>query len=250
MEIKHNLREQYLTFVEDYLESSAEIKVSKHLLLQLTLDTPTTKVFWHRLDKYLREQSNSYEFNTFMARMLFHIASALDEKTDFIHPYTVSIQQEYQSLLDIYEAINTLSKLLSKLPSSALRIPPVDSTPDEQKVFQELIDATNWGEAKKQESLLDKYLSDLIPLKRDIALRLQTLKEPSIARKATQPPAKQTNNAQQVQLITELLLFFRNIGKSIPRQIIIEICHIYGFEDTDDNNVKNAQRRMSKLIKQ
>lgn len=243
---ENTFRSEYKAIVKRYHDASPKIMIDEKITSPLAQDTLLTQSFWNRVAK-LFESSDNIKFKPFVFQLLCRLAYALDNK-NFPEWYSLNFKEECDQLLSLSDAIFKLENELKKIPKSALVVPRVSTLPDESGVRPQKLEFNlRWGDAKKIDSLHTEYSNDFIRLKKDIALRLHYLQNPHYEKILTSPPAKQTKNKQQAELLNELIIFFEEFSPKLPRQIIIDLCHIYGFDNVDDENIKNAQTRIKNI---
>lgn len=243
------LHDTYIELIGKYHNSAPKLMIGKQITAPLAEKNPLTSQFWSRFAKHLKGTDDTL-IRALMYELICHIANALDNK-NFAEWLSANQQEQRQAFQAIYEKIRQVENSLKVVPASALTVDKSCSSQGLLGLKQgQFAFLTRWGEAKKETSLYDVYSKDLMPLKRDLALALNELNTPSYEGALATPPAKNTKNPLKAALITELIVFFEKLKPSVSRQLIIDLCHIFDFTDTDDEDVKNAQRRKNNLLKQ
>ncbi|MFC1508029.1 hypothetical protein ACFL5R_02260, partial [Pseudomonadota bacterium] len=163
----------------------------------------------------------------------------------------LTTEQKAQEIRSAFEKIKELQKLLCNIPQAPLPFLPqsglYDST--DAEAVNTIACLTRW-EKQNGPSMYDHFQDSLLDMKRDLAMQLTSLVQERHYNELMFVPAKQTKNKSQAQLIQELVIMFFIIRTDTPVQMVVDLCHVFDFQNVDENHVKNAQRRTKRLLKQ
>ncbi|MCR9816223.1 hypothetical protein [Vibrio parahaemolyticus] len=247
MPITTQLQAQYISFMDCYLQSSAKIKISEGTLSPLAQINQLTHSLWVNVQALLDNNApiTNQEFFTLLS---VRLANALENKA-FIEYNSLKPNEKYHRYLNLLQQISLLEKEMAVLPASP-NITSRNISNIERIEAQALSNHFRWGSAKNVTSILDQHQSVFDNLKSEIGDILGSLLFPDDEDLATTRPAKQTVEPVQVQLVTEMILLFQHLCPTTPKHIILDICHIYGFDSVDEETIKNTKRRIKNLLNQ